>query len=63
MTYILVTGGAGFMGTFTLIETARRHWMEGPGKEKARFHHISTDEVYGIVQTVEWYLNINGEKA
>ena len=54
MTYILVTGGAGFMGTFTLIETARRHWMEGPGKEKAgyekaRFHHISTDEVYGTL--------------
>ena len=42
------------MGTFTLIETARRHWMEAPGKvkagyESARFHHISTDEVYGTL--------------
>ena len=42
------------MGTFTLIETARRHWMEAPGKvkagyERARFHHISTDEVYGTL--------------
>lgn len=41
-----------FMGTFTLIETARRHWMDAPFKAKAayehaRFHHISTDEVYG----------------
>ena len=42
------------MGTFTLIETARRHWMEEPfvfkkGYEDARFHHISTDEVYGTL--------------
>lgn len=42
------------MGTFTLIETARRHWMDAPGKvkagyEDARFHHISTDEVYGTL--------------
>ena len=41
-----------FMGTFVLIEAARRHWMDGPGKvkpgyEACRFHHISTDEVYG----------------
>ncbi len=42
------------MGTFNLIETARRHWMDAPGKvkegyEDARFHHISTDEVYGTL--------------
>ena len=42
------------MGTFTLIETARRHWMNAPfkvksGYEDARFHHISTDEVYGTL--------------
>ncbi len=42
------------MGTFTLIETARRHWMDAPGVfkkgyENARFHHISTDEVYGTL--------------
>ena len=42
------------MGTFNLLETARRHWMDGPGKvkpgyEKCRFHHISTDEVYGTL--------------
>ncbi len=40
------------LGTFNLLETARRHWMDGPSKvkpgyEKCRFHHISTDEVYG----------------
>ncbi len=39
-------------GTFTLLEAARKYWMMGPnhpkeGYERARFHHISTDEVYG----------------
>ncbi len=43
-----------FMGTFTLIEAARRHWMVAPGNvrqgyEGCRFHHISTDEVYGTL--------------
>lgn len=41
-------------GTFNLIENARRAWMEAPFKFKAgcednRFHHISTDEVYGTL--------------
>ncbi len=41
-------------GTFTLVDVAFRHWMEGPNKIKAgyencRFHHISTDEVYGAL--------------
>jgi dTDP-glucose 4,6-dehydratase len=39
-------------GTFTLLDVARKHWMDAPFKKKAvyedcRFHHISTDEVYG----------------
>jgi len=36
-------------GTFTLLEAARVHWNKLPGDEKAafRFHHVSTDEVYG----------------
>ena len=42
------------LGTFTLLETARRHWMDAPnvvkaGYENCRFHHISTDEVYGTL--------------
>ena len=42
------------IGTFTLIEAARKHWMAAPsqpksGYETARFHHISTDEVYGTL--------------
>jgi dTDP-glucose 4,6-dehydratase len=36
-------------GTFTLLEAARAHWSALQGKEHAafRFHHVSTDEVYG----------------
>jgi dTDP-glucose 4,6-dehydratase len=36
-------------GTFTLLEAARAHWQGLPADEKAafRFHHVSTDEVYG----------------
>ncbi len=34
-------------GTYTLLEAARSYW-EGRGRpERFRFHHISTDEVYG----------------
>ncbi len=41
-------------GTFTLLDVARRFWMEAPfkykiGYESCRFHHISTDEVYGTL--------------
>lgn len=41
-------------GTFNLVDAARRHWMDGPSQVKAgyedcRFHHISTDEVYGAL--------------
>jgi dTDP-glucose 4,6-dehydratase len=37
------------MGTFTLLEAARAHHMAQSGADKAafRFHHVSTDEVYG----------------
>ncbi|MDR3115189.1 MAG: dTDP-glucose 4,6-dehydratase [Treponema sp.] len=33
------------LGTFTLLEAARQYWGTNP--EGVRFHHISTDEVYG----------------
>ncbi|WP_103866231.1 dTDP-glucose 4,6-dehydratase [Aquimarina sp. I32.4] len=41
-------------GTFTLIDVARNYWMESPHiyKDKYknyRFHHVSTDEVYGTL--------------
>ena len=36
-------------GTFALLEAARAHWSALAGEDKAgfRFHHVSTDEVYG----------------
>ncbi|WP_374600976.1 dTDP-glucose 4,6-dehydratase [Niveibacterium sp.] len=36
-------------GTFTLLEAARAYWngLEGEAKANFRFHHVSTDEVYG----------------
>lgn len=36
-------------GTFTLLEAARGYWMGLDSERKAgfRFHHVSTDEVYG----------------
>ncbi|NOH55545.1 dTDP-glucose 4,6-dehydratase [Vibrio coralliilyticus] len=40
------------VGTYTLLEAARKHWQD-LSKEKQgafRFHHISTDEVYGDLE-------------
>lgn len=36
-------------GTFTLLEAARHHWqgLSSEGQKAFRFHHVSTDEVYG----------------
>ncbi|MFQ1058941.1 dTDP-glucose 4,6-dehydratase [Klebsiella pneumoniae] len=37
------------IGTFTLLEAARHYYaaLDEAGKKRFRFHHISTDEVYG----------------
>ena len=39
-------------GTFTLLESARGYWskLEGDAKAGFRFHHVSTDEVYGSLK-------------
>ena len=49
-----ITGPAEFIqtnivGTYNLLEAAREYWnaLNGEKKENFRFHHISTDEVYG----------------
>lgn len=41
------------VGTFQLLEAARAYWDKLPEKKKLsfRFHHISTDEVYGDLET------------
>jgi len=40
------------MGTFTLLDSARQYWQgeKNWGQESCRFHHISTDEVYGTLE-------------
>ncbi|NIC27772.1 dTDP-glucose 4,6-dehydratase [Serratia plymuthica] len=37
------------VGTYTLLEAARHYWhpLDAERKQNFRFHHISTDEVYG----------------
>ena len=49
-----ITGPAAFIetniiGTYTLLQAAREYWSELSAERKNafRFHHISTDEVYG----------------
>ncbi|KQC30122.1 dTDP-glucose 4,6-dehydratase [Flagellimonas eckloniae] len=42
------------LGTFNLIDVAKKYWMVGPEVYKeafkdSRFHHVSTDEVYGTL--------------
>jgi dTDP-glucose 4,6-dehydratase len=48
------------VGTYTLLESAREFWLENPGldrgsisAENVRFHHISTDEVFGTLEPGE----------
>ncbi len=49
-----IDGPAAFLetnvtGTFHLLEAARDHWqnLSGAAKAEFRFHHVSTDEVFG----------------
>src|SRR6478609_7210569 len=39
------------VGTYTLLESARKYWLTLAAEKKSafRFHHISTDEVYGAL--------------
>ena len=56
-----ISGPAAFIetnlvGTFTLLEAARQYWLEekGLGSDRPyRFHHISTDEVYGTLDKTD----------
>lgn len=55
-----ITGPAAFVetnviGTYTLLEAARQYWSQLDAEQQAafRFHHISTDEVYGDLEGPE----------
>jgi dTDP-glucose 4,6-dehydratase len=43
------------LGTYTLLEAAREYWssLEGIQKKSFRFHHVSTDEVYGDLESID----------
>ncbi|GAB2502930.1 dTDP-glucose 4,6-dehydratase [Microbulbifer agarilyticus] len=43
------------VGTYSLLEAARGYWLDLPEAKKNtfRFHHISTDEVYGDLEGTE----------
>ena len=57
-------------GTFTLLDVAYKHWMQKPfvykekyrhpeldsGSNLPRFHHISTDEVYGTLNETDLFI-------
>ncbi|SHO80716.1 dTDP-glucose 4,6-dehydratase [hydrothermal vent metagenome] len=47
-------------GTFTLLDVAYKYWMSKPFEYKesykgCRFHHISTDEVYGTLNETDLF--------
>lgn len=51
-------------GTFCLLEAARSHWMVSPhqpkpGYESSRFHHVSTDEVYGALSSTGYFTEMS----
>jgi dTDP-glucose 4,6-dehydratase len=43
------------VGTYQLLEVSRKYWtgLQGRKKQDFRFHHISTDEVYGDLENPE----------
>ncbi len=61
-----ITNPSAFMetniiGTFNLIDIAKKYWMIAPGVYKeaykdCRFHHVSTDEVYGTLGEVGLFM-------
>lgn len=53
------------VGTYTLLEATRQYWneLDQSTKERFRFHHISTDEVYGDLEgTTELFTEMTSYK-
>lgn len=46
------------IGTYNLLEAARAHWKDlaKAAKQQFRFHHISTDEVYGSLPETGYFV-------
>ena len=45
------------VGTYNLLDVARNYWssLEGAKKQQFRFHHVSTDEVYGDLDATGFF--------
>ncbi|NOX09304.1 MAG: dTDP-glucose 4,6-dehydratase [Gammaproteobacteria bacterium] len=45
------------VGTYNLLDVAKKYWdaLEGSRKEAFRFHHVSTDEVYGDLDATGFF--------
>ena len=45
------------VGTYNLLDVARRYWLSLPSerKDRFRFHHVSTDEVYGDLDATGYF--------
>ena len=45
------------VGTYNLLDTARQYWnsLEIEKKDRFRFHHVSTDEVYGDLEATGFF--------
>lgn len=39
------------VGTHSLLQAAQEHWLSGDTVPEHRFHHVSTDEVYGSLSS------------
>ncbi|MDO5685937.1 MAG: GDP-mannose 4,6-dehydratase [Neisseria sp.] len=53
------------IGTYTLLEAARDYWSRLPESEqnRFRFHHVSTDEVFGSLHDADSRFNENSPHA
>lgn len=45
------------VGTYNLLDVARKYWegLSGDKKQHFRFHHVSTDEVYGDLEETGYF--------
>jgi dTDP-glucose 4,6-dehydratase len=41
------------IGTYSLLKAAKKVWLDGDSIKEHRFHHVSTDEVYGTLAADE----------
>jgi len=58
-----ITGPADFIrtniiGTFTLLDVAKKHWLDTINKADCRFLHVSTDEVYGSLGETGYFTEL-----